>query len=234
MTESQALKELEKILGYEFNDISVLKMALTHRSYRYEEPNLKVDNQRLEFLGDAVLGFVTASYLYDKNRNDNEGVLTCLRSQVTSGKALADIARKIRVGRFLLLGRGEELSGGRERSSNLADAFEAILGAVYIDGGIEGVKKVFARHFLPVMDNLDGDVLAANPKGKLQKLVQSKWKTHPVYRLVDKDGAEHAAVFTVEVDVNNKCVGHGVGRSKQAAERAAAIMALEKLENKKG
>ena len=225
------LKILQKKLGYKFRDINLLEMALTHRSCRFENKAVNVDNQRLEFLGDAVLGFMTAAYLYEENHNDAEGVLTTLRSRVTSGKALAALASDIGIGEYLLVGKGEEHSGGRTRRSNLTDAIEAILGAVYIDGGLKGFKKVFDHFFPALINSLDGDLWAANPKGKLQEYSQAQWKTSPVYHLVDEGGPAHAAVFTVEVEVNGKRVGHGIGGSKQEAERKAAAMALEEIEN---
>ena len=224
------LKRLQKKLGYKFRDMALLKMALTHRSCRFENKAVNVDNQRLEFLGDAVLGFMTASYLYDENQNDAEGVLTTLRSRVTSGKALAALASDIGIGEYLLVGKGEEHSGGRTRRSNLTDAIEAILGAVYIDGGLKGFKKVFDNFFPALIDSLDSDVWASNPKGKLQEYSQAQWKISPVYHLVDESGPSHAALFTVEVEVNGKRVGHGVGGSKQEAERKAAAMALKSSE----
>ena len=222
------LKELEKKLGYRFRDINLLKMALTHRSCRFENNKVDVDNQRLEFLGDAVLGFMTASYLYDENRNDAEGVLTTLRSRVTSGKALAALASDIGIGEYLFVGKGEERSGGRTRRSNLTDAIEAILGAVYIDGGLKGFKKVFNNFFPALIKALDDDLWAANPKGELQEYSQAQWKISPVYHLMDESGPAHASVFTVEVEVNGIRTGHGIGGSKQEAERRAAAMALEK------
>lgn len=221
------LKKLQKRLGYKFRDINLLKMALTHRSCRFENKDVNVDNQRLEFLGDAVLGFMTAAYLYEENKNDAEGVLTTLRSRVTSGKALAALATDIGVGEYIMVGKGEERSGGRTRPSSLTDALEAIFGAVYIDGGLKGFKKVFDNFFPDLINNLDGNLWAANPKGELQEYSQAQWKRSPIYHLVDESGPAHASLFTVEVEVNGKRIGHGIGGSKQEAERKAAAMALE-------
>ena len=162
-------KELEQQLGYRFRRVGFLKTALMHRSYRFENAGVSEDNQRLEFLGDAVLGCLSAGFLYDKHADHDEGKLTSFRSQITSGKALAECAGGLDLGRFLMIGTGEINSGGRERSSNLADALEAIIGAAYLDGGMKAARKVFNRLFVPMIDRLDGDVWADNPKGKLQE-----------------------------------------------------------------
>ena len=225
------LRKLEKTLGYRFRNRALLKMALTHRSLRFESSAIDVDNQRLEFLGDAVLGFVTAAYLYETRHDKDEGVLTALRSRVTSGKALAALARDIDIGEYLLVGKGEEHSGGRERASNLTDALEAIFGAVYIDGGIRGFDKVFARLFHPLIDELGDDVWDGNPKGRLQEHAQAEWRCSPVYRLISSQGPAHAATFTVEVEMNGRRCGRGEGRSKQEAERLAATVALEAIQD---
>jgi ribonuclease-3 len=225
------LRRLEKTLGYRFRNRALLKMALTHRSQRFESAGVDVDNQRLEFLGDAVLGFVTAAYLYETRQDKDEGVLTALRSRVTSGKALATLARTIDLGTYLLVGKGEERSGGRERESNLTDALEAILGAVYLDGGTRGFDKVFARLFRPLIEGLGDDVWHGNPKGRLQEYAQAEWRSSPSYHLVSSQGPAHAATFTVEVEVNGRRCGRGEGRSKQDAERLAATVALEGIQD---
>ena len=224
------LKALEKKLGYRFRNRELLLMALTHRSCRFENREVNVDNQRLEFLGDAVLGFVAAAYLYNEKNDEAEGGLTTLRSRVTSGKALAALAGDIGIGEYLMVGKGEERSGGRNRKSNLTDALEAILGAIYIDGGLKGVQKVFDKFFPALIGGLGDNLWAANPKGELQEYSQAKWKCSPLYRLIGESGPAHKSVFTVEVDVNGTLAGHGVGSSKQEAERNAAGMALKSIE----
>lgn len=198
-----------------------------HRSYRFENEGIEVDNQRLEFLGDAVLGFLAAAHLYDTLRDKNEGILTALRSRITSGKALAEVAESLGLGNHLLVGKGEEGSGGRTRPSNLADAMEAVLGAVYLDSGLKGLTKVFKKIFVPLVRELSDDVWEENPKGRLQEYAQARWKKSPVYRMVKTVGPAHAAVFTVEVRINGKVWGTGIGRSKQDAERRAALAALQ-------
>jgi len=223
-------RALEKAIGYRFRRRSLLRAALTHRSYRFESAGVASDNQRLEFLGDAVLGLLTAEYFFAVFQEEDEGVLTTLRSRVASGKALAELARRIELGAFLRVGKGEEASGGRERRSNLADALESVLGAVYLDGGMKGAEKVFTRLFVPLIESLGDDMWEGNPKGKLQELTQTRWKTSPVYRLAGKKGPAHATVFSVEVDVSGRVLGRGTGRSKQQAERQAAQEALQAIE----
>lgn len=215
-------KGLEKLLGYKFKDQDLLETALTHRSYRFENDDIYSDNQRLEFLGDAVLDMLTAEHLYERYPDDDEGVLTSFRSQVTSGKALADLGAVLELGSFLLMGRGEESSGGRKRSSNLADALESVFGAAFVDGGIKAVNKIFKKVFVPCIDRLSGDVWADNPKGKLQEYSQRRLKTSPLYHILSKEGPSHACSFTVEVVLSNGLKGMGVGVNKREAEVAAA------------
>lgn len=222
-------KQLEKLIGYSFRKRSLMEAALTHRSFRFENEGVEDDNQRLEFLGDAVLGLATAAYLYDKHEDKNEGALTSFRSQTTSGKALASVARSIGLGDHIRIGRGEEQSGGRKRSSNLCDALEAILGAAYLDGGMKAVGKIFAKLFIPQLDNLSGDVWADNPKGRLQEYAQRRWKRSPQYRVIRADGPAHAAVFTVEATVAGHLRETGKARNKQDAESRAATALLERL-----
>ena len=221
--------ELEKALGHRFRKRVLLEMALTHRSYRFEHNEVSNDNQRLEFLGDAILGFLMAEHLYEVFDDQDEGVLTSMRSRVASGKALTDLARSIRLGDHLLIGKGEEGCGGRQRASNLADAMESVLGAVYLDAGLKGFRKVFNRLFVPLIENLSDDAWAGNPKGRLQEYVQSRWKCGPVYKVVDTTGPSHATIFTVEVSVDGVVRGRGTARSKQDAERIAAKLALKEM-----
>jgi ribonuclease-3 len=228
-------RALEKALGHRFRRRDLLRAALTHRSYRFESAEgerataVEPDNQRLEFLGDAVLGLLTAEHVFDAYADAREGTLTTARSRVTSGKALAALAASLELGAHLHVGRGEESSGGRGRESNLADALEAVLGAVYCDGGIRAARKVFSRLFVPLVEGLADDPWEGNPKGRLQELAQARWKTSPVYRLVRREGPAHNAVFSVEVVVKGRARGVGKGRNKQQAERQAARRALERL-----
>jgi ribonuclease-3 len=204
-------------------------MALTHRSYRFETEGIKDDNQRLEFLGDAVLGFAAAAFLYKKHMGRDEGDLTAYRSQTTSGKALAEVARTIDLGSYLRLGKGERTSGGHRRSSALADALEAVIGAAYLDGGMKAANKIFAKLFVPLLEALSGDVWEDNPKGKLQEVCQRKWRASPAYTVVKKAGPAHASVFTVEVVLGNGMKARGSGPNKRRAEMRAAANALKRV-----
>lgn len=223
-------KELEKKIGYDFRKTALLETALMHRSYRFENQGISADNQRMEFLGDAVLGFVAAAHLYGKYEAGDEGDLTSFRSQLTNGQALAEIARSADIGTHIKMGKGEEHSGGRRRESNLADALEAIIGAAFLDGGLKAVQKIFDHLFVSVLDRLSGDVWAGNPKGKLQEYCQRKWKCSPHYRIINKEGPAHATVFTVEVAIGDGLIGIGKGRNKQDAESRAASEVLASVD----
>jgi len=222
-------RELEKRIGYRFRKRRFIETALLHRSFRFENKDVASDNQRLEFLGDAVLGFAAADYLFATFPDVNEGVLTAYRSLATSGKALATLAVDIDLGSFILLGKGEHHSGGRERASNLADALESVIGAAYLDGGMKAVNKVFNTLFVPVLEECSGDVWADNPKGKLQELSQRRWKMSPRYRIAHQHGPAHATVFTIEVCLHDGTRAQGSGPNKQAAEIKAAAHALKHL-----
>jgi len=221
--------ELQKAIGYRFRDAKLLTMALVHRSFRFENNEYDFDNQRLEFLGDAVLGLVSASHLYDSYKDADEGTLTHLRSTVASGKALAKVARQVGLGESLMLGKGEEQSGGRHRESNLADVLESVIGAVYLDGGIKAVDKVFRKLILPELEGKRTSVWAENPKGRLQEIAQRLWQCSPHYRTTAEKGPSHAKVFMIEVIVNGNPMGRGKGASKREAEAQAALDALERL-----
>ncbi len=226
---------LERSLGYRFRDRSLLEQALIHPSYRYETDGVDADNQRLEFLGDAVLGMLTAAYLFEAHPDKPEGELTSLRSQVTSGRALAAIGMEIGVGEYLKIGRGEERSGGRNRASNITDAVEALIGAAWRDGGMKAAEKVIRRLVLPAVAGLDSDGAAANPKGRLQEVAQARWKQSPVYTLIATEGPAHEASFTVDVRLPDGGCWTGQGQGKRAAETAAARAALESITvNEKG
>ena len=222
-------RELEKKLGYRFRRYAWLLAALTHRSYRYEVSDVDVDNQRLEFLGDAVLGFLVAQYLFERYADRDEGFLTSLRSQAASGKALARIARDIELGRHVRMGKGEEASGGRKRRSTLADTLEALIGAAYQDGGLKAAQKILRTLFVPVLEDLSGDVFAHNQKGRLQEYAQRIWKAGPGYRLLRREGPAHASVFTVEVVLPDGRTALGQGTNKRQAEMRAAAAMLDQL-----
>lgn len=223
-------RELENALGYRYRSRALLEQALVHPSYRYETESVHSDNQRLEFLGDAVLGMISAAHLFAEFPDQPEGELTARRSQVTSGAALARIGAEIGLGVYLKIGRGEERSGGRSRPSSLADAVEALIGAAWLDGGMKACEKIIRRLILPVSERLREDTAPVNPKGRLQELTQAHWKQSPVYVLTETEGPAHDALFTVEVLLPDGSCATGRGRGKRAAETAAAKAALAALD----
>ena len=222
-------KALEKAIGYRFRTSELLITALTHRSFRYEAHGVEFDNQRLEFLGDAVLGFVAGAYLFDRHVEKAEGHLTTMRSRITSGRALARIASSILLGDYIMVGRGEERSGGRARTSNLADALESVIGAAYLDRGVKAVEKIFKKLFVPLLEECGEDVWGDNPKGRLQEWSQRHHKKSPVYRVTRQRGPSHAREYTIEVLINGEPMGTGAGRNKRVAEANAAEKALTGL-----
>ena len=223
-------RSLEKKLGYRFRRRRHLEAALTHRSFRYEALEPVPDNQRLEYLGDAALGLVTASHLYQSFPDQQEGDLTRVRSRLTNSKMLGKLAAAVDLGAYLRLGRGELQSGGHQRSSTIGDALEAVVGAAFIDGGMRAVEKIFKKVFLPEMEVAAYDRWHDNPKGALQELAQHRWRTSPRYRTVSEEGPPHAKVFVVEVAVGGEVMGSGQGASKQEAEAEAARHALEQTD----
>lgn len=221
--------KIEKKLGYKFSDINNLEQAFTHRSYRFEM-KLDYDNQRLEFLGDAVLGFLLADFVYRKQEDQPEGVLTVLRSNVASGAALASLARELGLGEFLALGKGEKQSGGEARESNLADVMEAVLGAVYIDGGLDAIRVVFNKLFKKGLKGLKNNIWQDNPKGFLQHIVQKYYNATPKYVILSQDGPMHQLVFTAEASIpKTELKAKGQGTTKQMAQVNAAIELLKFL-----
>lgn len=220
--------ELERDIGYRFKDPALLRLALTHPSAR-SELNLDDDNQRLEFIGDAVLGLLAAEYGYTQFREMDEGDLTVLRSSVTRTATLSEVGRALGLGAHLILGHGEAANGGADRARNLADAAEALVGAVYLDGGLPSARIVFERLFAPRIDPRP-DTGAANPKGLLQELVMKRGWPMPDYAVVTAEGPSHQRHFTIRVRIGNEHEATGTGRSKQAAEVDAAARMLAKLQ----
>lgn len=226
------LSELEQTLGITFADKSLLHRALIHRSYLNENPDLPLtDNERLEFLGDALLDFVSAEYLYDRFPEMQEGQMTSLRAALVREESLADFARALKLGQYLFLGHGEEASGGRGRSPILCAAFEALAGAIFLDQGLEVTKDFILRFIKPALGRILQERLDKDAKSLLQELSQGRWQLTPIYRTVAEHGPDHAKEFTVKVLIGGKVYGQGVGRSKQAAEQDAAHVALESLES---
>jgi len=224
------LTNLQKIIGFTFKDDSLLKEAFIHRSYLHENPSFAPrDNQRLEFLGDALLDFVAGNYLYRRYPKMREGELTSLRAALVKEETLARFAQSLNLGRYLYLGRGEEESGGRERPSLLADAFEALVGALYLDGGLEAAKKFILRFLKPETERIVAQGEMRDYKSLFQEEAQRRFQATPLYRTIDERGPDHNKTFTVEVLIEEKVYGRGEGRSKQAAEQEAARQALEKI-----
>lgn len=226
------LAEFQAINGLHFRDEALLRQALTHRSYvnEHEGANLS-DNERLEFLGDAVLDFVSGEMLYQRFPNMPEGDLTRLRAALVRTESLAALAVKCRLGEALRMGRGEEKGGGRERPNNLCGGFEAVMGALYLDQGFEAVKTFVIPHLLLRLEEVVSASLDRDARSVLQEISQAEYNLTPAYRLVDASGPEHEKEFVFEAMIGNQVVGRGVGRSKQAASQAAAQNALERLEN---
>jgi len=220
--------DIERKIGYRFRDRSILATALIHPSHRHENDRIDEDNQRLEFLGDAALGLAAAADLYQRFSDVDEGELTHRRSQLANRTTLATIGKALGLGELLLLGKGEEKSGGRERESNLTDAVEAIMGAVYLDGGQKAVDRVYARLWKEYQHHTTAPT-EGNPKGILQEFAQKKWKVSPVYQVVNEDGPAHAREYICSVSINGKSYGEGRGASKRVAEGKAAQAALTTL-----
>jgi ribonuclease-3 len=219
---------LEQAIGYRFKKKSILELALTHPSFRYEHAEIDDDNQRLEYLGDAVLSLISAEHLFKTNPEAREGDMSLLRSRLTEDRKLAKIGAAIGIGEFLKLGRGEENSGGARRASNLADAVEAIIGAAWMDGGARAANKIFKTIFLPALDDLQNTPLLSNPKGDLQEYAQSHGFEIPEYKTIETSGPEHDRTFTVEVSTCDKQWSGSAG-SKREGERKAAALALTAL-----
>jgi len=225
------MKTLEEVLGYTFQDKGLLEKALTHSSYANENRAAGAEsNERLEFLGDSVLGMVTAEHLFRTHPDLPEGELTRTRAALVCEGSLYQVAKTWNLGRYLRLGRGEESGGGRERTSILADAVEAVLAAMYLDGGIAVAGKAIHRFILSGEQRAE----AANRdyKTALQELIQRESGQTLLYRLVGEEGPDHAKTFRVEVDLNGTTVGAGAGHSKKEAEQAAARAAIQALGKK--
>lgn len=213
------LRGLERQIGYRFKDRALLLAALTHPSYRFEGPEGTQDNQRLEYLGDAVLGLLAAQHAYERHADADEGRLTVLRSRVASGRSLAETARSIGLGAYLRMGKGEERSGGRERAGMLADSLEAVFGAAWLDGGLRAGEKIFRKLVVPRLT--DPDAGSDNPKGSLQEYAQRVLQCVPEYDRLSVDGPAHAPIYRVRVRVG-ECEATGEGKTRREAEAAAA------------
>jgi len=217
------MDEFEKILGYEFKNKALLKNALTHSSYANEH---KIpSNERLEFLGDAVLELASTKYLYDSFPDIPEGRLTKMRASFVCERALSDVAKSMGLPKYILLGKGEEVSGGRQRPSVVSDAFEAVLGAVYLDGGFADAKDLVVRHILKDLTKQ----FFFDSKTVLQEEAQGRGLPDPEYKLVKESGPDHAKEYEVEVLLGDGTKGIGKGTSKKVAAQEAALEVLKKL-----
>lgn len=227
----EVLSELEKKLAYRFRDITRLETALTHRSYVNENPHLALaDNERYEFLGDSVLGLCISDLLIKKYSDFTEGALSKIRAAVVNEKPLAELARQLDIGSCLLLGRGEEISGGRSKDSLLANALEAVIAAIYLDAGFSRTRSVLKKLMGSLLN--DDSVQLQHHfdyKTALQEFCQKAFKTAPVYRIIDSSGPDHAKVFKVEVTVADRVTQFGNGKSKKEAEKQAAQKAWREL-----
>ena len=222
----------EQALGLTFSDKTLLQRALTHRSYLNENPDHPLeDNERLEFLGDAILDFITGEFLYHRFPEMAEGQLTNLRSALVRTEKLAQFAIELKLGQFLFLGHGEEENGGRQRIAILCDAFEALIGALYLDNGIEATRKFVHKIIEPALAATLAAAAEKDAKSRLQEIAQSHYQVTPTYRTVKEQGPDHAKEFTVEAIIDNRSYGQGTGFSKQTAAQAAAEQALQTLEN---
>lgn len=223
---------MEKI-EYWFLEPRLLFIALCHSSYVHEQKqkgrNDVISNERLEFLGDSVIEMLLSDYLYKNFEEFSEGNMAKIKAAVASEEALARVARDINLGEFLFLGRGEEITGGRDRDSILADALEAVIGALYLDGGFEVVKRVMLPHFESYIKQVAEGKIILDHKTALQELTQAKYKALPRYVLVKEEGPSHMRKFTVEVRLKRKVLAVGEGTSIKEAEKVAAKLALEKL-----
>ena len=231
---SRNVKELEEKIGYNFKDSHLLRHAVTHSSYVNEKHMKKADcNERLEFLGDAVLELISSEYLFFENQTMPEGELTKLRASMVCEKALAFCARDLELGSYLLLGKGEDATGGRFRESITSDALEALIGAIYLDGGFANAKEFVLKY---ILTDIEHKQLFYDSKTILQEIVQAGYNEELNYQLIREEGPDHDKRFVVEVRIGEKSIGEGMGHTKKAAEQEAAYQALLKLkqqENKR-
>jgi ribonuclease-3 len=223
------LNNLQKEIQYQFRDPGLLRQALTHPSVAHEQGRQVRHNQRLEFLGDAVLGVVLTQELYEKFPDVSEGPLTKARAQMINRRTLAEQARQMALQEHLILSRGEEANLGRSRASALADAFEALIGAVFLDGGFEAARGFVLRSFHRAFGELTAIPTLDNPKGELQEMLQARSPDAPHYEVVRASGPDHDRDFECVVSHGGMALGRGLGKSKKAAESEAALAALKKL-----
>lgn len=218
---------LERAIGYPFNDLKLLEEALTHSSFSNEKKGKNPrNNERLEFLGDSVLSVVISEYLFSNYPDLPEGELTKIRAKVVCEMTLGECSKKISLGTYMNLGRGEEMTGGRERVSILADAFEALIAAIYLDGGLEPARAFVINQMENVIVHAVGGKVIHDYKTFLQELVQTKKENRIIYELFGEEGPDHCKTFHIQVKLNDRIIGNGTGRSKKEAEQEAAKVAI--------
>jgi ribonuclease-3 len=231
---SQNIPQIEHKLGYTFANKSLLTLAFTHRSFTNEFKELELEhNERLEFLGDSILGTLVTSYLYLTLPDASEGQLSQWRSRLVEANTCIHYLEKLGVGSFLLLGRGEQQNSGKGRASLFADLFEALIGAIYLDGGLEAAKKIFLSHFQELISTILQET-PRNWKAELQDLMQRLFHVPPHYELLNEEGPEHNKAFTIQVFLNEELLGQGIGSSKKEAQQEAAKNAVLAIEGPRG
>ncbi|MFH1375957.1 MAG: ribonuclease III [Patescibacteria group bacterium] len=223
------MKDLQKKLNYKFKDPKLLETAFVHRSFVNENRGTKEHNERLEFLGDAVLELITTEYLFTKFPDDPEGELTALRSALVKGEQLAEIAKELELGKQLKLSKGEAHSGGADKPYLLANVFESVLGAIYLDAGYQKAREVVEKFLLPKLPKIIEENAQFDAKSEFQELAQDKLAITPEYRVLSESGPDHAKVFEMGAYAGKELYGKGKGASKQEAEQAAAERALKKI-----
>ena len=224
----QELRSMQDQINFEFSDLKLLNKALTHRSYANEKGKNLKHNERLEFLGDSVLDILVSDFLVHKYCDFDEGILSKIRAAVVNESCLAKLAKKINLGDYLLLGKGEQISGGKNKPSILADAFEALVGAVFRDGRLDAASNIFLPLFIEEIEKTAKSWSFRDFKSDLQEYTQNKLVCIPSYKVVKETGPDHAKEFEVVVMIKNKIQGKGLGKSKKEAEQAAAKIAIEK------
>ena len=225
MNENEIIKEFQEKIGYKFKNEKLIIEALSHSSYANECKKQRKNNERLEFLGDSVLSVIVSDYIFEHFKHLPEGELTKLRASLVCEKALFDFAKIIDLGSFIFLGKGEELTGGRERPSIVSDAFEAVIAAIYLDGGLNAARK-YVLSFIPEDVKPHSVVSFVDYKTALQEIIQKNPEEKVEYMLTGESGPDHDKKFTVQVMLNSNVIGEGVGRSKKSAEQNAAKEAL--------
>lgn len=223
------INKFENIIDYTFKNKEYILEALTHSSYSNENKSYEF-NERLEFLGDSVLSIIISDYLFNKETELPEGELTKLRANIVCEESLSEVAINIKLGEYMLLGKGEEATGGRDRISILADAFEAVIAAIYLDGGIEEARKFVLNYMKEIIANSRKGKIFRDYKTHLQEVLQGRGESNIWYKLMDEKGPDHNKRFIMQVGINNEVLGTGEGKSKKEAEQSAAKIALDNME----